>query len=104
MVDDAGRVREAVRDLMLGIPPKDFDIATDALGGSFTGDLSTTAATTTTYGATTVFKEERQYEGPLNVYGFSKLVFDQHVRRVDGGDRARVVGGQTDSRRSRRRR
>jgi len=39
------------------------------------------ASSAATYGASNVFKEERQYEAPLNVYGYSKFLFDQVVRR-----------------------
>ena len=39
------------------------------------------ASSAATYGSTNVFKEERQYEGPLNVYGYSKFLFDQIVRQ-----------------------
>jgi len=39
------------------------------------------ASSAATYGASTVFREERQYEGPLNVYGYSKFLFDQIVRK-----------------------
>jgi len=33
------------------------------------------------YGGSTTFREERKYEAPLNVYGYSKFLFDQAVRR-----------------------
>jgi len=33
------------------------------------------------YGASTTFREDRRYEAPLNVYGYSKFLFDQAVRR-----------------------
>ncbi len=39
------------------------------------------ASSAATYGKGTIFKEERQYEGPLNVYGYSKFLFDQVLRR-----------------------
>ena len=39
------------------------------------------ASSASVYGGGSVFKEERQYEAPLNVYGYSKFLFDQHVRR-----------------------
>lgn len=39
------------------------------------------ASSAATYGKGTVFKEDRQYEGPLNVYGYSKFLFDQVLRR-----------------------
>ncbi|WP_367987878.1 ADP-glyceromanno-heptose 6-epimerase [Vibrio sp. NTOU-M3] len=40
------------------------------------------ASSAATYGETSVFKEEKQYEGALNVYGYSKQQFDNYVRRV----------------------
>ena len=39
------------------------------------------ASSASVYGAGKVFKEERQHEAPLNVYGYSKFLFDQAVRR-----------------------
>lgn len=51
------------------------------------------ASSAATYGAKTEFIEERQYEGPLNVYGYSKFLFDQQVRRYfASGLTAPVVG------------
>ena len=51
------------------------------------------ASSAATYGASTVFKEERQYEGPLNVYGYSKFLFDQVVRqRMAAGASSQIVG------------
>ncbi|HMS26204.1 MAG TPA: ADP-glyceromanno-heptose 6-epimerase [Burkholderiaceae bacterium] len=38
------------------------------------------ASSAATYGGSTVFKEVPQYELPLNVYGYSKLLFDQKLR------------------------
>lgn len=38
------------------------------------------------------FIEEVQYEGPLNVYGYSKYLFDQVLRRELSFLRAPVVG------------
>ncbi|WP_172118753.1 ADP-glyceromanno-heptose 6-epimerase [Halomonas hibernica] len=38
------------------------------------------ASSAATYGGSDVFKEAPEYEKPLNVYGYSKLLFDQHVR------------------------
>ncbi|NVC64595.1 ADP-glyceromanno-heptose 6-epimerase [Vibrio sp. 05-20-BW147] len=40
------------------------------------------ASSAATYGETAVFKEEREYEGALNVYGYSKQQFDNYVRRL----------------------
>ncbi|TVP50148.1 MAG: ADP-glyceromanno-heptose 6-epimerase [Halomonas sp.] len=38
------------------------------------------ASSAATYGGSNVFKEMPECEKPLNVYGYSKLLFDQHVR------------------------
>ncbi|HOI51829.1 MAG TPA: ADP-glyceromanno-heptose 6-epimerase, partial [Azonexus sp.] len=38
------------------------------------------ASSASVYGAGRVFKEARAHEGPLNVYGYSKFLFDQVVR------------------------
>ena len=51
------------------------------------------ASSAATYGTTSVFKEERQYEGPLNVYGYSKFLFDQIVRqRLANDPSSQIVG------------
>jgi len=51
------------------------------------------ASSAATYGSTSVFKEERQYEGPLNVYGYSKFLFDQVVRqRLAQSPSSQIVG------------
>jgi len=50
------------------------------------------ASSASVYGAGPVFREERQYEAPLNVYGYSKFLFDQHVRRRLARRSAPVVG------------
>lgn len=39
------------------------------------------ASSAAVYGADIHFKEELTYEGPLNVYGYSKFQFDQYLRR-----------------------
>ena len=39
------------------------------------------ASSAATYGGGSVFREERPFEAPLNVYGYSKFLFDQVVRR-----------------------
>src|SRR5512134_23986 len=39
------------------------------------------ASSASVYGAGPVFTEGREHEHPLNVYGYSKLLFDQVVRR-----------------------
>jgi ADP-L-glycero-D-manno-heptose 6-epimerase len=50
------------------------------------------ASSAATYGGSETFKEEPQYERPLNVYGYSKLLFDNIVRRALPGRQSQVVG------------
>lgn len=50
------------------------------------------ASSAATYGGSSVFKEERQYEAPLNVYGYSKFLFDQIVRQRLPDASSQVVG------------
>jgi ADP-L-glycero-D-manno-heptose 6-epimerase len=42
------------------------------------------ASSASVYGGGGVFREEREFEAPLNVYGYSKFLFDQVVRRRFG--------------------
>jgi len=39
------------------------------------------ASSAATYGGSSEFREERAFEAPLNVYGYSKFLFDQVVRQ-----------------------
>ena len=50
------------------------------------------ASSAATYGASGTFVEPREYEKPLNVYGYSKFLFDQIVRRA-----MRDAGGKLPS-------
>ena len=50
------------------------------------------ASSASVYGAGTTFREERAHEAPLNVYGYSKFLFDQYVRRVLPERTAPIVG------------
>ncbi|MFN0317764.1 MAG: NAD-dependent epimerase/dehydratase family protein, partial [Burkholderiales bacterium] len=50
------------------------------------------ASSAAVYGSGTVFGEEEQYERPLNVYGYSKALFDQYVRRHWASKAAQVAG------------
>jgi ADP-L-glycero-D-manno-heptose 6-epimerase len=54
------------------------------------------ASSAATYGGSDTFKEEPSCERPLNVYGYSKLLFDQRMRAQLGVQferaRAQVVG------------
>lgn len=50
------------------------------------------ASSAATYGASTTFREESQFEGPLNVYGYSKVLFDRVLRSRWNELTAQVVG------------
>jgi len=50
------------------------------------------ASTAAVYGAGPDFREERACESPLNVYGYSKLLFDEYVRRVLPERTAQIAG------------
>ncbi|MEW6612121.1 MAG: ADP-glyceromanno-heptose 6-epimerase [Pseudomonadota bacterium] len=50
------------------------------------------ASSASVYGAGRVFEERREFEAPLNVYGYSKFQFDQFVRRVLPAASAPIVG------------
>jgi ADP-L-glycero-D-manno-heptose 6-epimerase len=50
------------------------------------------ASTAAVYGASTDFTEVPANERPMNVYGYSKLVFDNYVRRLMPEFKSTVVG------------
>ncbi len=54
------------------------------------------ASSAAVYGGSDTFRETPQFELPLNVYGYSKLLFDQRMRRECGKDfrraKRQVVG------------
>ncbi|MFJ2982894.1 MULTISPECIES: ADP-glyceromanno-heptose 6-epimerase [unclassified Pseudomonas] len=50
------------------------------------------ASSAAVYGAGQDFREQRDCERPLNVYGYSKFLFDQQVRRQLPVARSQVVG------------
>ena len=51
------------------------------------------ASSAAIYGASTAFREaDATLERPLNVYGFSKLLFDRYVRRTAGTADPQIVG------------
>jgi ADP-L-glycero-D-manno-heptose 6-epimerase len=50
------------------------------------------ASSAAVYGGGTVFREERSHEVPLNVYGYSKRMFDERVRRVLPERTAQIAG------------
>jgi len=50
------------------------------------------ASSASVYGASKQFSEDPEFERPLNVYGYSKLLFDHYVRRRLGAVSSQVVG------------
>ncbi|NOQ64888.1 MAG: ADP-glyceromanno-heptose 6-epimerase [Methyloprofundus sp.] len=50
------------------------------------------ASSAATYGGNQQFTESREYESPLNVYGYSKWQFDQYVRNLNLDGSNQVVG------------
>jgi ADP-L-glycero-D-manno-heptose 6-epimerase len=50
------------------------------------------ASSASVYGGGREFREERACEKPLNIYGYSKFLFDQHVRAILGASTAQVAG------------
>jgi len=50
------------------------------------------ASSASVYGGGSVFKESREFESPLNVYAYSKFLFDQIVRRRRAKRSSQVVG------------
>jgi ADP-L-glycero-D-manno-heptose 6-epimerase len=49
------------------------------------------ASSAATYGGSDTFREEPAFERPLNVYGYSKLLFDQRMRLECGADFRRTA-------------
>lgn len=50
------------------------------------------ASSAAVYGNSTNFQESPENEKPINVYGYSKLLFDQYVRRILPTARSQIVG------------
>lgn len=50
------------------------------------------ASSAATYGSSAIFREDPQFELPLNVYGYSKLLFDQIVRQRLVAATSQIVG------------
>lgn len=53
------------------------------------------ASSAATYGGSSTFREDPAFEAPLNVYGYSKLLFDQRMRRECGAQFERTKAGRT---------
>ena len=52
------------------------------------------ASSAATYGGSDTFREDPAFERPLNVYGYSKLLFDQRMRRECGAHFERNQSGR----------
>jgi ADP-L-glycero-D-manno-heptose 6-epimerase len=50
------------------------------------------ASSASVYGGGSIFKESREFESPLNVYGYSKFLFDQYVRRMWHNRTGQIAG------------
>jgi ADP-L-glycero-D-manno-heptose 6-epimerase len=50
------------------------------------------ASSAAVYGSSMNFKEQVENEKPLNIYGYSKLLFDQYVRKLKLTNKQQVVG------------
>jgi ADP-L-glycero-D-manno-heptose 6-epimerase len=50
------------------------------------------ASSAAAYGDSTVYKENPDNENPINIYGYSKYLFDQYVRRHKSSFESQVVG------------
>jgi len=50
------------------------------------------ASSASVYGARKTFREDRANEAPLNIYGYSKFLFDQYVRRLMSDRTAQIAG------------
>lgn len=50
------------------------------------------ASSASVYGGGSVFREEREFEAPLNIYAYSKFLFDQYVRRLLPDRTAQIAG------------
>lgn len=50
------------------------------------------ASSAAVYGTSRAFGEDPENEAPLNVYGYSKVLFDRYVRRLKPGADRQVVG------------
>jgi ADP-L-glycero-D-manno-heptose 6-epimerase len=50
------------------------------------------ASSASVYGAGPDFREDRRCERPLNIYGYSKFLFDQYVRSISQDKTAQIAG------------
>ena len=57
-----------------------------------TGAAYIYASSASVYGGGSIFSEKREHEEPLNVYGYSKFLFDQYVRRLLPQAQSQIAG------------
>lgn len=70
-----------------------YNYSTDLLGFAVANKVPFLyASSAATYGLSDTFVEDRQYERPLNVYGYSKFLFDEYVRERLPNISSQVVG------------
>lgn len=50
------------------------------------------ASSAAVYGMSSSFKEDQNNEAPVNVYGYSKYLFDEYVRRITRNTKSQVIG------------
>ena len=50
------------------------------------------ASSASVYGRGEAFEENRKYEEPINVYGYSKFLFDQYIRRTLPSAKSQIAG------------
>lgn len=50
------------------------------------------ASSAAVYGASKIFREHPDFEAPLNVYGYSKILFDQWVRKLLPTTNSQIAG------------
>jgi len=50
------------------------------------------ASSAAVYGINSKFIEEPEHESPINVYGYSKLLFDNYVRQINAKINSQIVG------------
>lgn len=50
------------------------------------------ASSASVYGAGRIFREQREFEAPLNIYGYSKFLFDQAVRQRFADAPSQITG------------
>ena len=50
------------------------------------------ASSASVYGDGKIFEEDKKYEKPINLYAYSKFIFDQYVRELMNKNNSQIVG------------